>query len=414
MVRIKPFEAIRPSTPQASRVSSPPYDVITTDEARALAQDNPDSFLHVIRPEIDLPADTSPYADEIYNAAAAGLAALLERGSLVREDTPSVFLYRQTWKGRSQIGLVCCCHVDDYRQDIIRKHETTRPDKEDDRTRHLLTLDAHVGPVFLTYRDNDEINAVVGDDSTHRPLYHFVTPDGVTHTAWQVPNAQRYVDLFETVPLAYVADGHHRSASAERAAAVRAAHNPTHNGTEEYNWFLSVLFPSSQLTILPYNRAVIDLGDRNKEDVIAAISRVGQLLETDDPTPDRPCNFGVRIGGLWYTLSIDEATVDWSDPIGSLDVSLLQDRVLAPVLGINDPRTDKRISFIGGIRGLEALEQKADAGGIAFALMPTTIEQLLDVADAGQCMPPKSTWFEPKLRSGLFTHALDSHTTSVA
>ncbi|MCH2143035.1 MAG: DUF1015 family protein [Phycisphaerales bacterium] len=414
MVRIKPFEAIRPPAPQAPRVSSPPYDVIDTSEARALADGNPDSFLHVIRPEIDLPDDTNPYDDSVYQAAAAGLQQLMTNGALARDNAPGLFLYRQTWNGRSQTGLVCCCHVDDYRKDVIRKHEKTRADKEDDRTRHVLSLDAHTGPVFLTYRDQSQIDTAVADDSTHRPLYHFVTPDGVTHTAWSIRDPHKYVNLFESVPLAYVADGHHRSASAERAAAEHQSGNNNHDGTEEYNWFLSVLFPASQLSILPYNRFVGDLNGHTESELVEALRRIGELLPTDEPMPDRPGSFGVHLGGQWYTLCLDEGSIDWADPIGSLDVSLLQDRVLGPLLGIQDPRVDSRIKFIGGIRGIEALECATEQGGIAFAMTPTSIDQLLSVADAGQCMPPKSTWFEPKLRSGLFIHALDTRAAVVS
>jgi uncharacterized protein (DUF1015 family) len=381
---------------------------VSTAEALALAEGNPSSFLHVIRPEIGLPDGTDPYSDAVYGAARAGLDRLLSEGMLRREQTPGIHLYRQVWNGRSQTGLVCCCHVDDYRTDIIRKHEKTRQDKEDDRTRHLLSLDAHTGPVFLAYRNDAELEALIANDQARRPWCHFVTPDGVTHTVWDVADPEPYIALMANVPHAYVADGHHRSASAERAATHLAGQNPSHTGSEEYNWFLSVLFPAESLSVLPYNRVVRDLNGMSTEAFLEALGRCGELVTTDTPEPDRPCTFGVHVDGTWWMLAIDEGSVDWSDSIGSLDVSILQDRVLTPILGIGDPRTDERISFVGGIRGTDELEARVAAGGAAFALHATSMDQLLAVSDDGKCMPPKSTWFEPKLRSGLFVHAMDS------
>ncbi|HCA39842.1 MAG TPA: DUF1015 domain-containing protein [Phycisphaerales bacterium] len=410
MVHIKAFEALRPPAAVAPKVASPPYDVVSTEEARELAAENPLSFLHVIRPEIDLPRGTDPFDESVYRAAQEGLESLIEQGGLQRDAAPSIYLYRQAWKGHSQIGIVCCCHVEDYQNDVIRKHEKTRQDKEDDRTRHILALDANTGPIFLAFREDDAINARLVDDSAHRPLYHFVTPDGVTHTAWRVTDPNAYIELFANVPHVYVADGHHRTASAARAAAARAAKNPAHNGTEEYNWFLSVLFPAHQLTILPYNRIVTNLNGLSESEFIDSLRSVGDLVQTDEPQPDRPCTFGIRVGEQWWSLTVDEDSIDWSDPIASLDVSLLHDRILHTILGIEDPQTDPRIGFVGGIRGVEELEQHVASGtaAVAFALYPTSIDQLLSVADAGDRMPPKSTWFEPKLRSGLFVHMLDS------
>jgi len=410
MVQIKAFEALRPPAAVAPKVASQPYDVISTEEAKTLSAGNPLSFLNVIRPEINLPADTNPYEDSVYDAAQKGLQTLKDLGGLERDAEPSIFLYRQVWKGTSQTGIVCCCHVDDYHNNIIRKHEKTRPDKEDDRTRHTLSLDANAGPIFLTYRDTDALAAQMANDCTDRPLYHFVTPDGVTHTAWQVHDSSTYCALLGEVPNAYVADGHHRTASAARAAADRASHNPNHTGTEEYNWFLSVLFPASELTILPYNRVVADLNGLSVDEFIAALAKHGELVQTDNPEPDRPCTFGIYVNKQWWSLAIDESSINWDDPIASLDVSLLQDRVLNAILGIQDPRTDSRIGFVGGIRGTTQLEETVDSkkAAVAFALYPTSIDQLLEVSDAGVCMPPKSTWFEPKLRSGLFVHELDS------
>lgn len=410
MVHIKAFEALRPPAAVAPKVASPPYDVVSTNEARSLAAGNPLSFLHVIRPEIDLPEGVNPFDKTVYQAARNGLKRLIELGGLRRDEDASIFLYRQVWNGRSQTGIVCCCHVDDYRANIIRKHEKTRPDKENDRTHHVLALDANAGPILLAFRDVDTIAARIAEDSAHRPLYHFISPDGVTHTAWRVADPEAYVTLLKNLPHAYIADGHHRTASAARAAAERAQHNPRHDGTEEYNWFLSVLFPASQLTILPYNRIVSDLHGLNEAGFLAALGDAGTVVQTNEPQPDRPCTFGIRIDGQWWSLAIDEDSVDWNDPIGSLDVSLLQTRVLQPILGIEESRTDTRIGFVGGIRGTDELERRVASGeaAVAFALYPTSIDQLLTVSDAGECMPPKSTWFEPKLRSGLFVHALDS------
>jgi uncharacterized protein (DUF1015 family) len=410
MVHIKAFEALRPPAPFAPRVASPPYDIVSTEEAATLAADNPLSFLRVIRPEIDLPAGTDPYSEIVYETARAGLDRLISEDALVRDAAPAIYLYRQAWNGRTQTGIVCCCHVSDYRTDVIRKHEKTRKDKEDDRTRHVLTLDANTGPIFLTYRGHDIVAARVLDDTSHRPLYHFVSPDDVTHTVWQVPDPDAYARLFDQISTVYIADGHHRTASAARAAETLASANPNHTGNEEYNWFLSVLFPANELTILPYNRLVSDLNGLSEDDFLDALRTQGELVQTDQPQSDRPCTFGIYVGGTWWSLAIDERTVDWSDHVESLDVSLLQNRILTPILDVGDPRTDPRIGFVGGIRGAKELASRVDSGAAAaaFALHATTIDQLLAVSDAGECMPPKSTWFEPKLRSGLFVHMLDS------
>jgi uncharacterized protein (DUF1015 family) len=409
MLRIRPFAAIRPQPNLAPRVASVPYDVVNTTEARELAADNPLSFLHVVRPEIDLPEGTSVYDDAVYAKAKQNLDKLMADGALVREDSPRLYLYRQVMNGRSQIGLVCCCHIDDYANDLIKKHEKTRKQKEDDRTRHVLTLNANTGPVFLTYRDVASIDDQVERDVNDTPLFHFDAPDGVTHTVWSVADAKPYVDAFRAVPCAYVADGHHRSASAARAGAERREANPNHSGDEEYNWFLTVLFPATQLNILPYNRVLFDLNGLAPEQVLERLVAVGEMKKTDNPSPERPGVFCFYLDGGWQRLELDPASIDQSHPINSLDVALLQDRVLEPLFGISDPRTDERIDFVGGIRGTKELEKRVDSGEakLAVSMHPTTIEQLLAVADAGLVMPPKSTWFEPKLRSGLFVHSLD-------
>ena len=409
MLRIKPFEALRPLPNIAAQVSSVPYDIVTTAEARQLAADNPRSFLRVLRPEIDLPGEMDPHDPAVYAAAKQNFQRLLSNGDLVREDEPKLYLYRQVINDHYQIGLVCCCHLDDYNNDIIKKHEKTRPDKEDDRTRHMLAINAQPGPVLMTYRDQPKIDKLVAQDVNNRPLFHFVAPDGVTHTVWTVDDAQPYCDVFAEVEAAYIADGHHRSASAARAAAQRRAANPNHTGHEEYNWFLTVLFPASQLTILPYNRVVTDLAGQSVQQVLKRLAEVGNLSDTQESQPDRSGVFGIYLDGSWRQLTLDEATIDRSDPIQSLDVALLQDRVLEPIFSIGDPRSDQRLDFIGGLNSTQKLVSRVHSGdaAAAFSLFPTTIQQLLSVADAGLVMPPKSTWFEPKLRSGLFIHMLD-------
>jgi uncharacterized protein (DUF1015 family) len=393
----------------ASRVASVPYDVVDRREAAELARGNSHSFLHVGRSDIDLPEGTDPHDPRIYSQARSALDRLIAEGVLIRDSEPTLYLYRQVMEGRTQTGVVGCVHVDDYETNVIRKHEKTRPDKEDDRTRHVLTLNAHAEPVFLAYRPRREIASAVERLLRSIPLYDFTTADAVRHTVWRVPDADTVVEQFAAVPHAYVADGHHRSASAWRAGKERRARNPRHCGTEEYNWFLAVLFPADQLTIMPYNRVVRDLAGKTPDRVLQELGRVGRVSPTNDPTPPRGGSFGVYLAGRWHRLELDSGSIDRRDLIGSLDVSLLQDRILGPVLGVGDPRTDQRIDFVGGIRGTGELKRRVDSGemAIAFSLFPTTMEQLMAVSDAGAVMPPKSTWFEPKLRSGLFVHELE-------
>jgi uncharacterized protein (DUF1015 family) len=390
-------------------VAAVPYDVVDRSEAAALAQGNPHSFLHVGRSDIDLPDDTDPHDPRIYSKARESLSRFVADGVLLRDPEPALYLYRQIMEGRSQTGVVGCVHIDDYENDIIRKHEKTRPDKEDDRTRHVLTLNAHAEPVFLAYRSRGELSAMAEPTTAEKPLYDFASSDGVRHTVWRVRDAGPWLEQFMAVPHAYVADGHHRSASAWRAGKERRANNPRHQGSEEYNWFLAVLFPADQLRIMPYNRVVRDLGGKTPDQMLAVLRRVGKVSSASNPRPQRSGTFYVYLAGGWHQVELDPDSIDRSDPIGSLDVSLLQDRVLAPLLGIGDPRTDQRIDFVGGIRGTAELERRVRSGemAIAFSLYPTTMEQLMTVADAGCVMPPKSTWFEPKLRSGLFVHTLD-------
>lgn len=409
MPRIKPFQAIRPTQQAAADVASVPYDVVNRDEAAALAAGNSSSFLHVVRPDIDLPADLNPYADEVYTTARKNLDRLMSEGVLVRDTEDCLFAYRQIMNGIAQTGVVCCCHIDDYENNLILKHEKTRQSKEDDRTRHVQALNAHAGPVFLTYRDVAAVNALVAEASTTEPLYDFTAVDGVQHTVWKIDQTQACVDGLSAVPHFYVADGHHRSASAWRAGAERKAANPNHTGEEEYNWFLTVLFPAKELNILAYNRIVKDLNGHSVDDVLSQLSKVGTVEKTDNPVPESAASFCFYLGDGWYRLTIAADSINHDDAIESLDVALLEQRVLQPILGIGDVRTDSRIDFVGGIRGTGELEKRVNSGewACAISMYPTSIEQLMAVSDAGQIMPPKSTWFEPKLRSGLLVHSLD-------
>ncbi len=408
-MRLNPFRALRPRPELAARVAAVPYDVVSRDEAAALADGNQHSFLHVGRSDIDLPADTDPYDARIYAAARGALDRLVADGTLERDSEAGLLLYRQVMDGRAQTGIVGCVHVDDYEHDIIRKHEKTRKDREDDRTRHVLTLNANAEPVFLTYRPRRELDALAVAGTEGTPLYDFVAPDRVRHTIWRVADPAAWVQAFCAVPRAYVADGHHRSASAWRAGRERKAANPRHRGDEEYNWFLAVLFPADQLRILAYNRLVKDLNALTPAAFAERLRAAGRLEPAPDPSPPAPGSFGLFFGDGWHRLTLDPGSIDRADPIRSLDVSLLEDRILKPILGVGDPRTDKRIDFVGGIRGTGELERRVRSGEMALgvAMHPTTIEQLMAVSDAGAIMPPKSTWFEPKLRSGLFVHELD-------
>ncbi|HEY3901915.1 MAG TPA: DUF1015 family protein [Chthoniobacter sp.] len=404
MLRIKAFQGLRPAPSLASEVACVPYDVVDREESAALAAGHPNSLLHVDRAEIDLPPETDPYSDAVYAKARENFLALQKSGALVRENEPCVYLYQQRMGAHVQVGVATVCHIEDYERDIIRKHEKTRRDKEDDRTRLIGTLSADTGPVFLTYRDSAAIDTLVADVRKGVPLYDFTAPDGIQHTVWRVAGAQDFVAAFGQVPVSYVADGHHRTASAVRVGRERREANPAHTGNEEYNWFLAVLFPASQLQILPYNRAVKDLNGHSKEDFLAAVSRAFTLKPNGSPRPGHPGEVRMYLDGAWYDLTWQPAAN--ADPISQLDVTGLQDRLLAPLLGIDDPRTSKRIDFIGGIRGTDELVKLVDSGkaAVAFSMYPTTVEQLMAIADAGQIMPPKSTWFEPKLRSGLFIH----------
>jgi uncharacterized protein (DUF1015 family) len=407
-MRIHAYRALRPRADIADQVAAPPYDTVDTAEAAELAAGNPMSFLHINHSEIDLPEGTALYDDAVYAKAAENLKRFKQEGWLVSEDRPLMYLYAQTMGEHTQTGLVCCAHIDDYIQDVIKKHEFTRKDKEDDRTKHTATINANIGPVFIAYRDVPEIRAALASASQGAPLYDFVDELKERHRVWAVENAAEIEALFaEKVPDSYIADGHHRSASAVRVGAERRAANPGHHGNEEYNWFLSVIFPASELKILPYNRAVKDLNGLSPEDFLKEIRAIFTVTEGADPSPASPRNISMYLGGTWYGLSWPE--VKSSNPVDKLDVSTLQNGVLHPLLGIDDPRTNERIKFIGGIRGPGELVKLVDQKGfaVAFSMYPTTVDQLMAIADAGQIMPPKSTWFEPKLRTGLLSHELD-------
>ncbi len=412
MAIIKPFEAVRPQNKLAVQVSSLPYDVMNTAEAREMAAGNPNSFLHVSRAEIDFAEGVDEHSQAVYDKARDNFYKMIEDGVLLQEAYPLLYIYSQIMNGRRQTGLVACSSIEDYFNNVIKKHELTRPEKEEDRIRHMETLQAHVGPIFLTYPKNNAVDAIV-DEVTEKeePIYDFLAKDGVKHTVWIIRDEAKLkelVSVFEKqIPYTYIADGHHRTASAAKVGLKMKEQNPGHTGAEEYNFFLSVLFPDDQLAIMDYNRLVKDLNSLTDAGFLHKLEEhftVGAPKKSFDK-PAAIHQFEMYLSGNWYTLKA-KPTVIKTDPIGVLDITILQDNVLAPLLGIADPRTDKRIDFVGGIRGLEGLQSRVDSGEmkVAFALYPVSLQQLMDIADTGNVMPPKSTWFEPKLRDGLFSH----------
>lgn len=408
MAAIRPFKALRPVAERAPQVAAVPYDVVNTEEARVLASGNPWSFLHVSRPEIDLPDGTPIYSDEVYAKAQTNFETLKSDCPLESENEPSLYLYRLIMGNHEQVGVVACCSVEEYDRDIIRKHERTRRDKEDDRTRHILVLRAQTGPVFLTYRAKPEIDSLVAGARQGEPLYDFVANDDIRHTIWRVPNSAPLVEAFADVPYLYIADGHHRAASASRARAELKEQGFAFIGNEEYNFFQCVLFPDNQLQILPYNRIVRDLNGLSQEEFLTQVRAKFTVTENGSPSPKEPGQWSMYLAGQWFDLALSNDATKPSGVVESLDVSVLQGGLLDPILGIKDVRTDKRIDFVGGIRGTEELENLVNEGkaAVAFSLYPTTIEDLLRVSDAGEIMPPKSTWFEPKLRDGLLSHEI--------
>lgn len=413
MAIIKPFKGIRPVKDKAHLVASRPYDVLNSEEARIEAQDNPCSFLHVSKSEIDLPGDTDHYDMSVYLKAKENFERMLNDGIFIQDEQECLYIYAQTMNGRTQYGLVGCSSVDDYFNGAIKKHELTRADKEKDRFMHVDVTNINSGPVFLTYPDVPEINAIVDKIIKNKPEYDFMAVDGIKHTLWIVNEKEtinNLVNHFNKIQNTYIADGHHRTASAALAGKKRKEANPNHTGNEEYNYFLSVLFPASQLSIIDYNRVIKDLNGNTPEEFLQKLED-NFTVEEKGKSPYKPQKlheFGMYLSKKWYTLTAMEGTYDKHDPVGVLDVTILSDNILKPLLGIKDIRTDNRIDFIGGIRGLKELARRVDSGemSIAFALYPVTIEQLLNIADTNKIMPPKTTWFEPKLRSGLVVHRL--------
>lgn len=415
MATLKPFCGIRPVADKVKLIASRPYDVLDADEARIEASGNPLSFYHVIKPEIDFPSGYDVHAPEIYTKGKENIQEMIGSGVFIQDEKECLYIYRQTMDGRSQTGIVGCASVDDYMNNIIKKHELTRPDKEEDRKNHVRVSSMNYEPVFFSFNDVVEIDIIVKTVTGGEvPVYDFISEDGIGHTLWVVSDdnkINRLTSLFAQIPFTYVADGHHRTAAAALVGNERRAVNSAHNGTEEYNFFLAVHFPASQLKIFDYNRVVKDLNGWSDGAFLQKLSD-NFRVEEKGKKPHHPIglhNFGMYLGGNWYSLTAKNGTYKDDDPIGVLDVTILSEKILVPLLNITDLRKDKRIDFIGGIKGLGGLQHSVDSGEmkIAFALYPVTMKQLTDIADSGNIMPPKTTWFEPKLRSGLVIHSLE-------
>ena len=413
-MKIKPFKALRPLAGKAAQVASRPYDVLDSQEARIEAGDNPCSFLRIVKPEITLPDGTDPYSPQVYAAGKTNFQAMLDEGIFFQDQQECLYVYELVREGRSQSGIVACAWVEDYLQDRIKKHELTRPEKEQDRVNHVRVSMMNAEPVFLAYRPDAALDTVVKAIKQGDPVYDFTADDGVVHRLWVVSDQaviNTIVTAFAGIPVTYVADGHHRTAAAARVGEELKNANPNHTGEEEYNYFLAVHFPADQLQILDYNRVVKDLNGSSPEEFIKKVSR-SFTVEKKGSTYYKPRNLheiGMYLDGNWYALTAHLDTYDDADTIGVLDNTILSQQILGPVLSITDLRSDKRIDFVGGIRGLQELQRRVDSGEmkVAFAMFPVSMLQLLDVADSGNIMPPKSTWFEPKLRSGLFVHSLE-------
>lgn len=412
MAVVRPFRAVRPSKDKAPETEALPYDVMNREEATEMAKDKPCSFLHISRSEIDLPEIENPYCSQVYEMAKHNIRVNMEKGWLIQEEKPALYIYRQKMDGRYQTGIVGCVSIDEYENNTIRKHELTRYEKEVDRINHFDTCNANTEPVFLTYRENAELRTLTNEYiQRHEPVYD-LSDDGVEHTLWvldEQPVIDRLCGIFGEIPALYIADGHHRSASAYEVGKKRRKEHPGYTGEEEFNFFMAVIFPDSDLRIFDYNRVIKDLNGNSPEELLKKIENAGFTLCDMGKEPYRPeklHEFSMRLDGRWYKLTAKKDIVS-EDVIDSLDVSILQDRVLNPILGIEDPRTDSRIDFVGGIRGLEELERRTDTDmELAFAVYPVTCEELMHIADCRRVMPPKSTWFEPKLGSGLFMHML--------
>ena len=411
MAKVLPFKGIRPTVEKCSKIAALPYDVYNREEAKAVVSQNPDSFLAIDRAETSFPDDVDTYDERVYVKAHDLLWDKINKGDFVTEDKKVYYIYELIMDGRSQTGIVACASIDDYVNNIIKKHENTRADKEVDRIKHVTACEAQTGPIFLAYRSNDTINAIVNRIKNNAPLYDFTAEDGITHKAWIIDedaDIAKIEDAFSSMDSIYIADGHHRCASACKVGLKKREENPSYTGDEEFNYFLSVLFPDDQLMIMDYNRVVKDLNGLSSDAFKEEIDKVFVTLKTDDEAikPSNKGEVSMYLDGKWTLLKVkDEFTSN--DPINGLDVSILQDKILDPVLGIKDPKTDKRIDFVGGIRGLKELERRCKKDCVlAFAMYPTSISELFAVADAHLLMPPKSTWFEPKLRSGMFIHSI--------
>lgn len=414
MAIIKPFAAIRPNTDLADQIAALPYDVMNTAEAKTMVADNEYSFLRIDRGEVNFTEDIDPHDEKVYAKAAQRLQKMISEQAYIQDSTPKLYIYRQIMNNRAQTGLVCCTAVDDYLNNVIKKHEFTRPDKEQDRVNHIEALNAQTGPIFQTYRNNDSIETIIAQwTEQNEPVYDFAFTNNVTQQVWVIDSEKVIADLvaqFTKIDTLYIADGHHRSAAAYRVAQARREANPNYTGDEEFNYFLSVLFPASELYIMSYNRVVHDLAGHSEVEFLNAVAE--KFFVIDAPSapyqPQAKQTYGMHLGKKWYKLTPKPAIVDQNHPINRLDVAILQDHLLAPILGIKDPRTDNRIDFIGGIRGVEELEKRvATDMKVAFSLYPTAIYEVMDVADENMVMPPKSTWFEPKLLSGIFIHKIE-------
>jgi uncharacterized protein (DUF1015 family) len=416
MAIIKTFKAIRPQPKYARDVLSLPYDVMNRNEAEKMSENNPFSFLHICRSEIDLPHISNPYSNEVYLQARKNMDALVQNRIFIKEEKPCLYIYRQIMNGRAQTGIVACASIDDYQNNVIKKHEFTRHEKELDRIRHFDTCNANTEPVFLTYRHNEEINRIISKwISESKPVYDILSGDNIRHMVWVIDSeiiSDKIISLFKTIDALYIADGHHRTASAVNVGLKRRERNPSYKGNEAFNFFLTILFPDRDLKIFDYNRVVRDLNGLSPQEFLGKVEKNFHVTELDNEAcpykPNSPHTFGMHLGVNWYKLVARDEILNEDDPIGRLDVSILQDNLLAPILGIEDPRKDDRIDFVGGIRGLEELQKRVKIDmAVAFALYPVSIDDLLSVSDHNLVMPPKSTWFEPKLGSGLFIHELE-------
>ena len=411
MAVIRPFQAYRPNKGLEDKIAALPYDVYNREEACAAVRGNPLSFLNIDRAETQFDESVDTYADEVYEKAHELLWGMIEKGEFVQEDKPVYYIYELTMEGRVQTGIVACASVDDYQNQVIKKHENTRADKELDRIRHVETCKAQTGPIFLAYRANDVLKEIIQRTKQEQALYDFTTEDNITHRVWCISgeeDVQAIENAFAGIGQIYIADGHHRCASAVKVGLKKREENPDYTGAEEFNYFLSVLFADEELMIMDYNRVVKDLNELSETEFLTRVSEIFEIVKTDKACikPSAKGEVAMLVGDTWYLLSVKDAYKS-EDPVDGLDVAVLQNQVLAPILGIGDPKTDKRIDFVGGIRGMEELERRVRTDcAVAFAMYPTSIQELFAVADAGLLMPPKSTWFEPKLRSGLFLHTL--------